>query len=131
MDIFVGQFKWVMLVGGLLTMTMLQAAIAPRAAFRMLLGEEPQGPLALLVARNWGLLVGASGAMLVWGAFHPEVRTLVLLVSGAGKLSFVLLALSHAPYRRKAIAAIVIDGLLVALFAAYLLAETKAAPAAI
>ncbi|WP_293678348.1 hypothetical protein [uncultured Phenylobacterium sp.] len=131
MDLIVDQFRWVMLVGGLITMTMLQAAFAPRAAFRTLLGEEPQGPLALLIARNWGLLVGGSGALLVWGAFHPEIRTPVLLFSAVGKLSFVLLVLSHPPYRRKAIAAIVIDGLLVALFAAYLLAETKAAPAAI
>ena len=131
MDLIIGQFKWIMLAGGLVTMTMLQAAVAPRAAFRMLLGEEPQGPLALLIARNWGLIVGGSGAMLVWAAFHPEVRTPVLLFSAAGKLSFVLLVLFHPPYRRKAIAAIAIDGLLVVLFAAYLLAQTTAAPAAI
>ncbi len=131
MDFLVDNFKWVMLAAGLVTLTMLQAAVAPRAAFRMLVGEEPQGPLALLIARNWGVIVASTGALLVWGAFHPEVRTVALLVSGAGKLSFVALVLSHPPYRKKAIAAIVIDGLFVALFAAYLLAETKAAPAAI
>jgi hypothetical protein len=69
--------------------------------------------------------------MLVWAAFHPEIRIPVLLFSIVGKLSFVLLVLSHPPFRRKAIAAIVIDGLLVILFAAYLVAQTQAAPAAI
>ena len=122
MDILVSQFKWVMLVGGLITMTMLQAAFAPRAAFRMMFGDAPQGPLALLLARNWGVLIFRTGAMLVWGAFHPEVRPLVLTVAGASKLTFIGLVLSHPPYRAKAMVALIIDGLLVALFAAYLIA---------
>lgn len=122
MDFLVAQFKWVMLAGGLLTMTMLQAAIAPRAAMRQMFGVEPEGPVALLLARNWGLLVFAGGALLVWGAFHPEIRAPVLIFSAAGKLSFVILAASHPPFRRKAMLAIVVDSLLVALFAAYLVA---------
>jgi len=121
-DFIVAQFKWIMLAGGVLTLTMLQAAIAPRAAFRMLFGDEPAGPLALLLARNWGVLIGLTGAMLVWGAFHPEVRPLVLLVAGASKLAFIALVLSHPPYRRKALVPLVVDGTLVALFAVYLAA---------
>ena len=124
------QFQWIMLAGGLITMTMLPAAVAPRAAFRMMFGDAPQGPLALLLARNWGVLIGLTGAMLVWGAFHPEVRPLVLVVAGASKLTFIGLVLSHPPYRKKAAVALVVDGLLVVLFAIYLLAA-KAAPAAI
>lgn len=122
MDIIVTQFKWVMLAGGLATLTMLQAAIAPRAAFRTMFGDEPAEPLTLLLARNWGVLVALTGAMLLWGAFHPEVRTLVLLVAGVSKLAFIGLVLSHPPYRRKAIVPLMVDGLLVALFAAYLVA---------
>lgn len=122
MDVIVTQFKWVMLLGGLITMTMLQAAIAPRAAFRMMFGDEPQDPLALLLARNWGVLIFLTGAMLVWGAFHPDVRPLVLVVAGSSKLTFIGLVLSHPPYRAKALVALIVDGLLVALFAAYLVA---------
>jgi hypothetical protein len=122
MDILVAQFKWVMLVGGLLTMSMLLMAVAPRVASRMMFGEEPQGPLAVMLARNWGALVFLSGGMLVWGAFHPEVRALVLIVSAAGKLAFIALVLGHPPFRAKAMGAVIIDGLLVALFAAYLAA---------
>lgn len=122
MDIIVTQFKWVMLAGGLATLTMLQAAIAPRAAFRTMFGDEPAEPLTLLLARNWGVLIALTGAMLLWGAFHPEVRTLVLLVAGVSKLAFIGLVLSHPPYRRKAIVPLMVDGLLVALFAVYLVA---------
>ena len=97
MEFVVTQFKWIMLIGGVVTLTMLQAAIAPCAALRSLLGDEPQGPLALLLARNWGVLIALTGAMLIWGAFHPEVRPLVLIV-----------------------AALLIDATLVAMFAIYL-----------
>ena len=122
MDLIISQFKWIMVVGGLLTLTMLQAAVAPRAAFRMMFGDEPDGPLALLLARNWGVLIGLTGAMLVWGAFHTEVRPLVLTVAGLSKLTFIGLVLSHPPYRRKTIVPVIIDGTLVVLFAVYLLA---------
>lgn len=120
MEFVVAQFKWIMLAGGLITLTMLQAAIAPRATLRSLFGEEPQGPLALLLARNWGILIALTGAMLIWGAFHPEGRMLVLIVAGTSKLAFIGLVLSHAPFRRKAVVPLVIDGTLVALFAIYL-----------
>lgn len=122
MEFVVAQFKWIMLAGGLITLTMLQAAIAPGAAFRSLLGEAPQGPLALLLARNWGVLIALTGVMLIWGAFHPEVRPLVLIVAGTSKLAFIGLVLSHAPFRQKAIVPLVVDGSLVALFAIYLIA---------
>lgn len=122
MNVIVGNFKWVMLVGGLITLSMLGAAVAPRAVFRMMFGQAPEGPLAMLLARNWGVLIGLTGAMLVWGAFHPEARTLVLLVAGASKLTFIGLVLSHPPYREKALVPLAVDGVLVGLFAAYLLA---------
>lgn len=122
MDLIVGQFRWIMLAGGLITLSMLSAAAAPRLTFRMMFGDEPQGPLALLLARSWGALIGLTGAMLVWGAFHPEARTLALLVAGASKLAFIALVLGHAPYRAKALVPLVVDSVLVALFAAYLLA---------
>ena len=125
MDFIVTQFKWIVLVGGLLTLTVLQAAFAPRAALRGLLGEEPEGTLAVTLARNWGVLIGLTGAMLIWGAFHPEVRTLVLLVAGASKLTFIGLVLSHPPYRKKAVVPLAIDSALVILFAIYLAAVAR------
>ena len=77
-------------------------------------------PLAMLVIPVLGVLIGLTGVMLIWGAFHPEVRTLVLLVAGTSKLTFIGLVLSHAPYRQKAIVPLAIDSVLVMLFAIYL-----------
>lgn len=118
----VGPFKWVMLAGGLVTLTMLQAVVTPRNAFRGLLGAEPEGPLALLLARNWGVLVALTGAGLIWGAFHPADRPLVLVAAIVSKAAFLALVIGHPPFRRKATLAIAVDGVLVALFAAYLIA---------
>ena len=121
MGFLIAEFKWVMLVGGGLTLSMLWAAVAPRAAFMSLFGVAPEGHLALLLARNWGVLIGLTGAMLLWGAFHPADRPLVLLVAGTSKLAFIGLVLSQPAFRRKALPALVIDGALVVLFAVYLI----------
>jgi len=45
--------KWIMLVSGILTSTMLYAAVAPQAALRSTFGETLQGPLAEIIVRNW------------------------------------------------------------------------------
>lgn len=45
--------KWIMVVSGALTCTMLYAAIAPEAALRSTFGETLHGPLADIIVRNW------------------------------------------------------------------------------
>ena len=57
--------KWIMLVSGALTCTMIYAAIAPQAMLRSTFGESLEGPLAELVVRNWGALIFLVGAMLI------------------------------------------------------------------
>jgi hypothetical protein len=127
MDVLVGQFKWVMLLGGVLTCSMWLAVAAPQTALRLLVGEAPSGELPTMLARCFGVMVGLNGLMLIWGAFHPEVRPVVLTYAALGKAAFVALVAPHARWRRKATVALVVDGLLVVLFAAYLLAAATAA----
>ncbi|QPF74716.1 hypothetical protein G8A07_18530 [Roseateles sp. DAIF2] len=125
----VARMKWIMLASGLLTLTMLQAAIAPAAALRALFGEAIEaGPLAEIVVRNWGALIALIGAMLVYGAFRPQVRGLVLVVAGLSKLVFIalMLGLGGRYLGHQAGLAIAIDALMVLLFAAYLLTGRRA-----
>jgi hypothetical protein len=61
----VTNIKWIMLVSGILTTTMLYTAIAPNAAMQSNFGQTLEGPLAELIVHNWGLLVGLVGLMLV------------------------------------------------------------------
>ena len=120
----VDNMGWVMLISGILTSTMIFAAIAPQAALKSMFGEGLEGPLAEIVVRNWGSLIAFGGAMLIYGAYNIEVRPLVLVFTGAGKLVFIALVLSQGGryVRRQAGIAAAIDMVIVALFAAYLAA---------
>lgn len=60
MDLIVARMKWIMLVSGALTCTMLYAAIAPQAALRSMFGDAMEGPLAEIIVRNWGALSASS-----------------------------------------------------------------------
>ena len=82
-------------VSGVLTCMMIYAAIAPQAALQSTFGETLQGPLAEIVVRNWGVLITVVGAMLIYGAYHPPSRRLVLTVAAVTKLVFILLVLSQ------------------------------------
>jgi hypothetical protein len=86
MSWIVDKIKWIMVVSGALTCTMIYAAIAPQAALQSTFGETLQGPLVEIVVRNWGVLITIVGAMLIYGAYHLPSRPLVLTVAGVSKL---------------------------------------------
>ena len=128
MNLVARNIKWIMLVAGALTCTMAYAAVAPQAALLSTFGETLEGPLAEIVVRNWGVLITLVGAMLIYGAFNAQVRTLVLIVAGASKLVFIALVLSHGGryLGHQAGIAIAVDLLWVVLFAWYLLGARPA-----
>ena len=130
MQFIVAQIKWIMLASGVLTCTMIYAAIAPDAALRGTFGETLQGPLAEIVVRNWAVLITLVGAMLIYGAFNAAVRPLVLMVAGVSKLVFIVLVLAYGGryLGQQAGIAIALDAVWVTLFALYLVAtRTRAA----
>ena len=125
----VHNMRWIMLVSGGLTATMVQAAITPDAALQSNFGETVSGPLAHLVVRNWGALIALVGGMLIYGAFNPIQRSLVLVVAGASKVIFIALVLSEgARYlSHQAGVAVTIDSVMVVLFAWDLVAARSVA----
>ena len=114
--------KWIMLVSGVLTCTMVYAALAPQAMLRGTFGETLDGPLADLVVRNWGALIFLVGAMLIYGAFNPPVRPLVLIVAAASKAVFIALVLANGFARGQAAVSLAVDSMMVLLYLAYLAA---------
>jgi len=120
----VANIRWIMIVSGTLTSTMLYAAVAPEAALLTTFGETLNGPLAEIVVRNWGALIALVGGMLIYGAWDAAVRPLVLLVAGGSKAIFIALVLSQGSrYVAPAAPALIIDAIAVALFAWYLVAR--------
>ena len=92
-------------------------------------GETLSGPLAHIVVRNWGALIAIVGAMLIYGAFDPPTRSLVLIVAGVSKAIFIglVLSLGGRYLGHQAGVAVAIDSLMVAVFAWYLFATRSAA----
>lgn len=129
MGILVDNIQWVLLVCGLLTFSMAQAVVAPRATMRAYFGEAPDSKAVDLLMRNWGMLVAAGGLLLIYAAFTPDIRPAALMYVGAGKLAFIVLVLLAGGqfFKKQAGLAIVIDGIMVALFGVYLVATQATA----
>jgi hypothetical protein len=116
--------KLIMLVTGCFTCTMVSALFLPHATLTSMFGESLSGggALAEIVVRSWGALITLVGAMLIYGAFNPKQRPLILIIAGLSKLIFVgLLVLLGSQYLPKTIVPIAVDGIAVILYAICLL----------
>lgn len=123
MQWIVAKMKWIMIVSGALTCTMVYAAIDPQAALMSTFGTTLEGPLAEIVVRNWGALITLVGGLLIYGAYHPSIRPLILVIAGLSKLIFIALVLGFGrQYLGQAGIAIVVDGIFISLFSGYLFA---------
>lgn len=131
MSWIVANMRWIMVVSGVLTFTMIHAALAPEAALRSTFGETLSGPLAQVVVRNWGALIALFGAMLVYGAFHPPQRPVILAGAATGKAIFIGLVLAQGGryLGQQAAVAVIVDVVMIALFAWYLVAVRGSARA--
>jgi hypothetical protein len=118
----ISKIKPIMLVAGLVTCTMFYAAVAPQASLHSTFGEGLEGPVAEIVVRSWGALIGIVGVLLIYGAFRPATRPAALCVAGASKIIFIILVLTYGRQflGYQAGIAVVVDSLMVVLFAAYL-----------
>ena len=115
--------KWIMVISGALTFTMIYAAIAPQAALRSNFGGTLEGPIAEIVVRNWGALIALIGAMLIYGAFEPQGRNLALVAAGVSKLAFmgIVLGFGQRFLEERIAIAMGVDLAMVALFATFLI----------
>jgi len=101
---------------------MLYAALAPQAVLSSIFGSTLDGPLAEIVVRNWGVLIALIGAMLIYGAFDPLSRPLILVVAGLSKVTFIGLILTYGTQYigQQTKVSIAVDLVMVTLFIVYL-----------
>jgi hypothetical protein len=81
MNWIAANIKGIMLVSGVLTCSMIYMAIAPQAAMQSTFGETLEGPLAEVIVRSWGAVIALVAARLIYGAYHPAARPLILVVA--------------------------------------------------
>ena len=124
MSVLTNNIQWVLLICGLLTFSMIQGVFAPRFTMRAYFGEAPDSRAADALMRSWSALVAFSGIFLIYAGYTPAVREAAVAVVGAGKLFFVVLLLSQPKrfFRGQAVTAIILDSLMVIIFAVYLYA---------
>lgn len=94
--------KWLMVVIGLITSTMVVAALFPQQGLAHLFGAvrpgydlAGNGAWANIVVRSWAMLIAITGGLLVYGAFNPAVRRLVIIAACISKMWFVGLNLAY------------------------------------
>ncbi|HEX6279569.1 MAG TPA: hypothetical protein VFZ49_06075 [Pyrinomonadaceae bacterium] len=127
METFLAIFKWIMLVSGLLTCTMFLATISPQMSLESNFGSTLTGPVAEVVVRNWGALIGLVGIMLVYGSFAVHVRKFALVIGAASKATFIVLVITYVPdpMRHGAGVAVVADSIMIVLYIVYLFGAPK------
>jgi hypothetical protein len=94
------QIELILLITGLATAGALVLFLAPVTMMKMLFGQAPDDALSLLIARHWGLLVCLVGALLIYAAYHAEIRVPTLIVAIVEKAAFAL-GMFISPFRRR------------------------------
>ena len=90
----------ILLITGLATAGALVLMLAPVTMMKMLFGQAPSDALSLLIARHWGLLICLVGALLIYAAYHAEIRVPMLIVAIGEKVAFAL-GIFISPFRRR------------------------------
>ena len=94
------EIELILLITGLATAGALVLFLAPVPMMKMVFGQAPADALNLLIARHWALLVGLVGGLLVYAAYHAEIRVPTLIVAIVEKAAFAL-GMLISPFRRR------------------------------
>jgi hypothetical protein len=94
------QIEMILLITGLATAGALVLFLAPVTMMKMLFGQAPDDALSLLIARHWWLLVCLVGALLIYAAYHAEIRVPTLIVAIVEKAAFAL-GMFISPFHRR------------------------------
>ncbi len=95
--------RTILVVTGAVTTAAAIALALPDLTFRQLFGDTTDAG-SRLVIRHWGLLVGLVGGLLIYSAYHPEVRVPVMVAAIAEKFAIGALIL-FSPFRTRPLAA--------------------------
>jgi hypothetical protein len=79
--------EMILIVTGLYTVLAVTQFIVPRLVLsRVTFGTDTADPFTLLMARHWAVLAALVGGLLVYAAYHPEVRGPAMVVAAVEKL---------------------------------------------
>ena len=116
------QIDLILVLTGLATASALVLFLAPVTMMRMLFGQAPSDALSILIVRHWGLLVGLVGTLLIYAAYHSEIRVPTLIVAIVEKAAFALDVFLSPFYRRPTVFVMALaDAGMTAVYLVYLI----------
>ncbi len=121
--IIADHIRAVLLISGAFTLLPIVVLLFPARGSRLLLGVDAPDGAGGLLTRHWGMLASSLGALLIYAAWHPELRAPLMLVAGIEKAGLIGLIVadwgkSHTAGMRPVV---VVDLLIVVVYAIYLL----------
>lgn len=124
MEFLTNRIKWLMIASGVFTCAMLLAFLSPASALENFFGVTTMAAHEEIVIRNWGFLIFTVGVLLIYGAFNPPNRNLVLMIAIITKCVFVGLVLIYgAEYMDTMGVPVVVDSIIIVLFSLYLIVQ--------
>ena len=111
----------ILIFSGAATACIFLLVVFPKPLTRALFGVDPTSPFQIFLARYVGLLVFLVGCLILYSAFHPELRPAVLVAACIEKIFFVGFV-SFGGFKRTPllVAAAIADACFSLLYLAYL-----------
>jgi hypothetical protein len=116
------QTELILVLTGLATASALVLFLSPVTMMRMLFGQAPPDALSILIVRHWGLLVGLVGTLLIYAAYHAEIRVPMLIVAIVEKAAFAIGVFLSPIHRRPTVFVMALaDAGMAAVYVIYLI----------
>jgi hypothetical protein len=112
----------ILLISGVFTMVPIVVFLLPTRGPKLLFGIDAPDGAGGLFTRHWSLLAPSLGALLIYAAWHPELRAPLMLAAGIEKAGLIGLILADwkKPHTARMRPILIVDLLIVLVYAVYL-----------
>lgn len=120
--IIADHIRAVLLVSGAFTLLPIILFLLPTRGPRLMFGVDAPAGAGGLFTRHWSLLAPSLGALLIYAAWHPELRAPLMLVAGIEKAGLVGLIVADwkKPHTARMRPIVIFDLVIVLVYAIYL-----------
>jgi hypothetical protein len=112
----------ILLISGAFTMLPIVVFLLPTRGPKLLFGVDAPDGAGGLFTRHWSLLAPSLAALLIYAAWHPELRAPLMLAAGIEKAGLIGLILADwkKPHTAHMRPILVFDLVIVLVYAVYL-----------
>lgn len=121
--IIADHIRTVLWISGAFTLLPIVVFLLPTQGPRLLFGVDAPGGAGSLFMRHWSLLASSLGGLLIYAAWHPELRAALMLAAGIEKTGLIGLIVADwkEPHTARMRPIVIFDLVIVSVYALYLL----------